>query len=122
MSNQIDNAPVHTPFPSGLISQDPVWSKWFLQLVNALFRPTVTQSISFPSTGAQKSADVTVTFPKNTVALTDIPCMQAPAPPANTCFTCHIAAVDQVVIRFNNYSNAAVAVAAANFSVTVLKQ
>jgi hypothetical protein len=120
--NQIDNCPVHTPFPSGLVSQDPIWSKWFLQLVNALFRPTVTQSISFPSTPAQKSADVTVTFPKNTVALTDIPCMQAPAPPANSSFTCHIAAVDTVTVRFNNYSAAAQSFGPGTFSITVLKQ
>jgi hypothetical protein len=129
--NQIDNAPLSSRIDITNDKGDVIgkvellrsaFSRWFSQITTALLRPTVTQSISFPLTGAQNSSDVAIAFPAGTVALTDIPAMQAPAPPRNTCFTCHIAAVDQVVVRFNNYSNAAVSFASANFSITVLKQ
>jgi hypothetical protein len=99
-----------------------VFSKWFSQITQALYRPTLTQSLSFPSTPAGKSADVAVAFPAGTVGLTDIPVLAPPAPPANSCFTAHIVAVDQVIVRFNNYSSAPQSVPAANFSITILKQ
>jgi hypothetical protein len=129
--NQIDNAPLQSALDVTNTKGDVIgklellrsaFGQWFSQLTTALYRPTVTKSISFPLTGAQASNDVAIAFPQGSVALTDLPVLQTPAPPVNTCFTCHIKQVDQVVIRFNNYSNAAVSVAAANFSITVLKQ
>lgn len=96
--------------------------KWFDQIVIALTRPTITQSVSFVMTASGSSTDATIQFPENTVAVTDFPVLQSPIPPAGTCYTAHISNADQVVIRFNNYSGGALAVAAATFGITVLKQ
>ena len=124
--NQIDQPPVATPIP---VLRQAVdfrthfeWSKWFGQIYQALFRPTVTTTLTFASTTAQSSRDIAVAFPKGSVALNDLPVLQTPAPPANTCFTCHIAQVDQVIVRFNNYSSGAVAFGPASFSISVLNQ
>jgi hypothetical protein len=131
--NQIDQAPLAQEIEvKDLTAQSKVlgkwtfantiWAYWLNQVVTALFRPTLSQAISFPLTAGQSNADVAVAFPAGTVALTDFPVLQTPAPPANSCYTAHIAQADQVVIRFNNYGGAAVQPATATFSITVLKQ
>lgn len=134
--NNIDNAPLTTPFEfdqaelntdterfAGVISQF-AWIQWFNQIVQALFRPTVTVPVLFGLTPAQSSSDFVVTFPAGLVSAIDIPVLQSPIPPAGTSFTVHMGAgKDQVVIRFNNYSAAPIGTGVPqNFVITVLKQ
>jgi hypothetical protein len=122
--NQIDEPPLSSLLAGSIdVQKDFRWSRFFQQIVQTLFRPTITSiALTFPITPAGSSSDVAVAFPKHTVALNDLPVVQCPAPPANTCFSWHIAAVDQVILRFNNYSAAAVGPFTGTFAVSVLNQ
>ena len=77
-------------------------------------------TLDFPNTGAQNSADLTITV---TGAIAGDPVMLGVpngSVNANTCFTAWTSAADTVTVRFNNYSAGAVNPASGTFQVIVL--
>lgn len=77
-------------------------------------------TLDFPNTGAQNSADLTITV---VGAVAGDPVMLGVpngSVNANTCFTAWVSAADTVSVRFNNYSAGAVNPASGAFQVIVL--
>jgi hypothetical protein len=100
------------------------WLGWLNGIATALYRPQVITLLTFPLTAAQDSSELAVVFPAGTVEVGDVPLVSAPdgsTLPAS-CFTARIQNVDEVLVRFNNYSAGALQPPAGNFTVTVLKQ
>ena len=101
----------------------PFWQFWLSTVRQLLTYVQVTAVLDFPLTASQQSSDLVVTFPTGSVALGDFPLL-SPPPVAlsDFCFTAHIAAVDQVTVRFNNYSAAGINPGSLSFNIRVLKQ
>lgn len=78
-------------------------------------------TLDFPNTGAQLSADLTVTVPG--AALNDVVSIGVPngSVNANSCFTAWVSAANTVTCRFNNYSAGAIDPASGSFTVSVFK-
>jgi hypothetical protein len=78
-------------------------------------------TLDFPNTGAQTSADLTITVPG--AALGDVVDLGVPngSVNANSCFTAWVSAVNTVSVRFNNYSAGAINPASGSFTVAVYK-
>jgi hypothetical protein len=77
-------------------------------------------SLDFPSTSAQSSSDLTVSY---TGAATSHPVILAVpdgSAPANTNYTAWVSATNTVKVRFNNYSSASVNPSSGTFTIFVL--
>lgn len=108
--NHIDLAPLGeaVPIKAGkwIVKSVQLWARWFNQVVEALDRPTITESITFPNTADGAHSVHTITFPTNTVKITDSVILTAPLPPSGTAFNPYITTPDTVDIAFENSSGA----------------
>ena len=79
-------------------------------------------ALDFGSTGAQNSADLTLTV--TGAADGDSVSLGVPnsAVNANSCFTAWVSASNTVTVRFNNYSSGAIDPASGTFKATVIKE
>lgn len=107
--NQIDLNPfTKTPVSIGgkvygMLST--VFTKWFDQIAQALYRPSWSGNVSFNAIPSGQTSDFLVQFEAGTVnPFTDFPVLQSPGPLNGTCFTVSIGAPDQVFIHFCNFS------------------
>jgi hypothetical protein len=82
---------------------------------------TNTSLLTFPNTLAQRSSDLQITV--NGAVLGDAVILGIPNDSVNnnSTFTAWVSAVNQVTVRFNNYSTAAITPAVGTFRVSVLK-
>lgn len=106
--NHIDSPPLDTPIKIGSLTfvfkAIEKWAKWFNQVFQALDRPTLTESLTFPATASGASAYHTVTFPANTFTVRDSVILTAPSPVSGTAFSAYINLPSEVVIAFENFS------------------
>lgn len=107
-----------------VVAKDKEWSGFFSNLKMIVSRAQEVVTLNFPNTLAQTSSDLAVPFSEGTVDLDDIALVAPPAASvlSNSCYTAHIVNVDEVVVRFNNYSAVAKNPASGDFVVTVIKK
>lgn len=82
---------------------------------------TATATLNFPSTGTNASSDLAMTL--TGAAANDIAFVSPPFANtnANSCYTVTVNEANIAVVRFNNYSIAAIDPASGTFRVTVIK-
>ncbi|GAI72449.1 unnamed protein product, partial [marine sediment metagenome] len=82
---------------------------------------TGTGTLDFPSTSAQNSSDLTISV--TGAAVGDVVALGIPNASTNnhSTFTAWVSAADNVTVRFNNYSAAAIDPASDTFRVSVIK-
>ncbi len=114
MPSKIDNVPLDTVLrvEQGAVNvkTQTTWAKWLNQIVAALYRPTLTQFVTFPLTADGQHSAILFQFPLGTLKTTDVPVLSSPVPPQGTAFTVHMGVGDgEVWVLYHNYSGGAIA-------------
>ena len=118
----VSKPPQETPF---LDSRVPsvAWWRWFVSISTFLQRLTLDVTLDFPNTTGQQSSDLTVAVPGagrdgfNFVEL-GVP---AAAVMSGSNYTAWVSNLDEVTVRFNNYSPGAENPPSALFQIRVTR-